>query len=69
MPNYVYDKKRLFYSYGALNSFEFYNNKEIKLIDKKVSNSDNIKAVCYSEKLKPEILKFHQKFFFLVFAK
>jgi 3'(2'), 5'-bisphosphate nucleotidase len=56
------DKKRLFYSYGALNSFEFYNNKEIKLIDKKVSNSDNIKAVCYSEKLKPEILKFHQKF-------
>ncbi len=54
-------KKRLFYSYGLTNSFELFNNKVIKLIDKKIINND-IKAVTYSEKIKPEILKLHQKF-------
>ena len=55
------DKKRLFYSYGPTNSFEITNDKEIKLIDKK-KNKEFIKAVSYSEKLKPEILRIHNRF-------
>ena len=58
---YAPSKKRLFYSYGHSNSYEFSNDKEVKLIDKKKVNN-NVKAVSYSEKLKPNILKFHQKF-------
>ena len=58
---YAPSKKRLFFSYGHSNSYEFSNDKEVKLIDKKKVNN-NVKAVSYSEKLKPDILKFHQKF-------
>ena len=55
------EKKRLFYSYGHGNSFEIANNKEIKLFDQK-KNKEEIIAVTYSDVLKPEILKFHEKF-------
>jgi 3'(2'), 5'-bisphosphate nucleotidase len=53
-------KKRIFYSYGASNSFELINNQQISLIDKKKEHT-NIKAVCYSNKIKSEILKIHKE--------
>ena len=55
------EKKRLFYSYGLSNSFELVNNKEINLFDENKKRKEVI-AVTYSDVLKPEILKFHQKF-------
>ena len=54
-------KKRIFYSYAMSNSYELVNNKEIELINKK-KDSDEIKAVSYSNELKSEILKIHQKY-------
>ena len=56
------EKKRLFYSYGPSNSFEIFGNEEIKLIDKKKNNNNEIGAVSYSDKLKPEISKIHEKY-------
>ena len=53
-------KKRIFYSYGMSNCFELINNQQISLIDKKKDHS-NVKAVCYSDKIKPEILEIHKK--------
>ena len=53
-------KKRIFYSYGMSNSFELINDQQISLIDKKKDNS-NVKAVCYSDEIKPEILEIHKK--------
>ena len=55
-------KKRLFFSYGPSNSFELLKNEKIKLIDNKKERNNIIKAVTYSNSLKPEVLKFHQKF-------
>ena len=55
-------KKRLFYSYGLGFSFELKNNKEIQLNCKKLTNPGQIKAVSYSNNLKPEILEQHKKF-------
>ena len=52
-------KNRIFYSYGKSNSYELINKKEIKLINNK-KNNKILKAVSYSNKLKPEILKIHQ---------
>jgi 3'(2'), 5'-bisphosphate nucleotidase len=54
-------KKRVFYSYGISNSYELVDNNEISLINKKKENSE-IKAVSYSNELKPEITKIHQKY-------
>jgi len=54
-------KKRIFYSYAMSNSYELVDNKEIELINKK-KDSDEIKAVTYSNELKSEILKIHQKY-------
>jgi len=54
-------KKRTFYSYAMSNSYELVDNKEIELINKK-KDSDEIKAVSYSNELKSEILKIHQKY-------
>ena len=54
-------KKRIFYSYARSNSYELINNKEINLINNKNKN-DKIKAVSYSDYLKPEILKIHNKY-------
>jgi len=54
-------KKRNFYSYAKSNSYELINNQEIELINKK-KNYKEIKAVSYSDKLKPEILEIHKKY-------
>ena len=56
------DKKRLFYSYGPSKSFEFKDNQEINLINQKKKNLNLITAVSYSNDLKPDILKLHEKF-------
>ena len=55
-------KNRLFYSYAPLNSFEVVDGKEIKLSEKKKNKSNEVKAVSYSNKIKSEILKFHNEF-------
>ena len=54
-------KKRIFYSYGLSNSYEFTDDQEISLIDKK-KNSHKLTAVSYSNELKPEILEIHKKY-------
>ena len=55
-------KNRLFYAYGPGLSFELKNKKEIQLNCKKSTNQGEVKAVSYSNNLKPEILEFHNKF-------
>ncbi len=59
---YAPAKNRLFYSYGKGLSFEIINNKEINLFNKKNSSNDEVKAVSYSNDLKPIISEFHKKF-------
>ena len=54
-------KKRLFYSYGASNSYERNNNQEIELINKK-KECQRIKAISYSDELKPKILEIYKKY-------
>ncbi len=54
-------KKRVFYSYALSNSYELINNQEIELVNKK-KNYKEIKAVSYSNELKPEILEIHRKY-------
>jgi len=61
-------KKRVYYSYGMSNSYELKNNQEIKLINKKKEHNE-IKAVSYSDKLKPEILQIHKKYQITSFQK
>ena len=59
---YAPAKKRLFYTYGNGSSFELIDNKEIKIACEKKTKINQIKAVSYSEKLKPLIADFHNKF-------
>ena len=59
--NYAPAKKRLFFSYGNGNSFELSNQRKIKLICKKQTKNNQIKAVSYSQKLKPVIENFYKK--------
>ena len=59
---YAPAKKRLFYTYGNGSSFELINNKEIQIKCEKKTKTNQIKAVSYSEKLKPLIEDFHNKF-------
>ena len=54
-------KKRVFYSYGMMNSYELINDQEINLIDKK-KNYEELKAVSYSDELKSEITEVHKKY-------
>jgi 3'(2'), 5'-bisphosphate nucleotidase len=54
-------KKRIFYSYAMSNSYELVNNREIELFNKK-KNYMEIKAVSYSDELKPDILEIHKKY-------
>jgi 3'(2'), 5'-bisphosphate nucleotidase len=54
-------KKRIFYSYGRSNSYELINGNEINLINKIKKNSNEFKAVSYSNELKPEIKEIHKK--------
>ncbi len=59
---YAPAKKRLFYSYAQDCSYELMNKKEIKLNCVKKTKKDQISAVSYSNTLKPEIAKLHEKF-------
>ena len=53
-------KKRMFYSFGKDQSYEFTLNKTIKLDCKKITPKGSIKVVSYSNNLKPEIEKIHK---------
>jgi 3'(2'), 5'-bisphosphate nucleotidase len=55
-------KQRLFYSYHEGMSFEISDNKEKKLDCKKMSKKGEVKAVSYSNTLKPQIENLHKKF-------
>jgi len=59
---YAPAKKRLFYSYEKSLSFELTDNKEKKLNCKKITNPGEVKAVSYSNELKPAIKDLHKKF-------
>ena len=48
-------KKRMFYSYGEENAYEYINGNEIKIDGSRNFNKDIIKFVSYSNKIKPEI--------------
>ena len=54
-------KKRIFYSYARSHSYELNNKKDIKLINNK-KNNNQIKAVSYSDELRPDIFKIHQNY-------
>jgi 3'(2'), 5'-bisphosphate nucleotidase len=58
---YAPAKKRMFYSYGEGNAYEYTNGKEIKINGSRNFNKDNIKFVSYSNKIKPEIQKVFDK--------
>ncbi len=55
-------KKRLFYTYEKNFSFELTDQKEKKLDCNKITNEGEVKAVSYSNQLKPEILELHKKY-------
>ena len=57
---YAPAKNRMFYSFGNNISYELSDDKEKVLNNKKI-NKDNIKAVSYSNNLKPEIKEIHKK--------
>ena len=59
---YAPAKKRLFYTYDKNKCFELINGKETKLNCEKKSKIGQIKALSYSNTLKPNILKLHKKF-------
>ncbi len=52
---YAPAKKRMFYSYGEGNAYEYINGNEIKIDGSRNFNKDIIKFVSYSNKIKPEI--------------
>ena len=54
---YAPAKKRMFYSYGDGNAYEFFEGKEIRINGSREFNKDKIKFVSYSKKIKPEIQK------------
>ena len=58
---YAPAKKRMFYSYGAGNAYEFTDGKEIKIDGSRNFDKDKIKFVSYSSKIKPEIQKIFDK--------
>ena len=66
---YAPAKKRLFYSYGKNLSFESVNSIEKKLDCKKTSKVGEVRAVSYSNKLKPIIQKYHEKFMVTEYTK
>ena len=59
---YAPAKKRMFYSYGKDSAFEIINGKPFKLDCTKNFDSSRIKFVSYSNNIKPEIKKIHEKF-------
>ncbi len=58
---YAPAKKRMFYSYGEGNAYEFTGGKEIKINGSRKFNKNKIKFVSYSKKIKPEIQKIFDK--------
>ena len=59
---YAPAKERLFYTYGKNFSFEKIDNSERVLNCKKITKHGEVRAVSYSDKLKPIIQKFHEEF-------
>ena len=59
---YAPAKKRLFYTYHEDKCFEFSDNLERKINCVKKTKKGNVKAVTYSENLKPIIQEWHKKF-------
>jgi len=59
---YAPAKKRLFYAYHEGKCFELIDNKEKKLDCSKLTKKGEVKAVSYSNKLKPVIVDWHKKF-------
>jgi len=57
---YAPAKKRMFYSYGNNISYELNNSNE-KILNNKNIDKNNIRAVSYSNNLKPEIIEIHKK--------
>jgi len=55
-------KNRMFYSYANGFAFELINEKPIKLNCEKNFDKDEIKFVSYSNKIKPQIEKIHEKY-------
>ena len=58
---YAPAKKRMFYSYGEGNAYEFTEGKEIRINGSRKFNKNKIKFVSYSKKIKPEIQKIFNK--------
>ena len=58
---YAPAKERMFYSYGKDNAYEIINGKHLKLDCSKNFDKNNIKFVSYSNNIKPEIKKIHEK--------
>jgi 3'(2'), 5'-bisphosphate nucleotidase len=54
-------KKRMFYSHGLDNAFEFRNGKTMKLGNTSKKKQNPIKFISYSNKIKPEIQKIYQE--------
>ncbi len=54
-------KKRMFYSYEKGNAFEYTKGKIINLSSKPFKNSENLKFISYSTKIKPDIQKIYNK--------
>ena len=59
---YAPAKERMFYTFENGKSYELSANKEKKLDCSKKTAAGKVKAVHYSDKLKPEIEKLHRKF-------
>ena len=59
---YAPAKKRLFYTFHEGKCFELTNNKEKKLDCSKLTKKGEVKAVSYSNKLKPVIEDWYKKF-------
>ena len=58
---YAPAKNRMFFSYGQNFAFELINGKNIRLDCTNNFEKDNIKFVSYSNNIKPEIKKIHNK--------
>ena len=59
---YAPSKKRMFYSYGPNNAYEFTNGETKNLNCSENFDKNDVKFVSYSNNIKPEIEKLHKKF-------
>ena len=59
---YAPSKKRMFYSYGTNNAYEFTNGETKNLNCSENFDKNDVKFVSYSNNIKPEIEKLHKKF-------